>query len=41
MSGRIDPFANLSDPPTFTTKTRKDKPVEEDAIAHLRHEWRL
>jgi hypothetical protein len=33
MSERINPFANLTDPPVFTTKPRKEKPVEEETIA--------
>jgi hypothetical protein len=35
MSGRVNPFANLNDPPVFTTKPRKEKPVAEEAIARL------
>jgi hypothetical protein len=35
MNQRINPFANLADPPSFTTKPKKEKPVEEEAIAHL------
>ena len=35
MSTRVNPFANLSDPPTFTTKPKREKPVEEETIAHL------
>lgn len=35
MNQRVNAFANLSDPPTFTTKPKKDKPVEEETIAHL------
>jgi hypothetical protein len=35
MSGRINPFANLTEPPVFTTKPKKEKPVAEEAIARL------
>jgi len=36
MSGRVDPFAILKEPlPSFTTKPRKEKPVEEEAIARI------
>ena len=35
MTGRVNPFANLSEPPVFTTKPRKDKPVAEEAIARI------
>jgi hypothetical protein len=35
MNQRINPFANLADPPTFTTKPKKEQPVEEETIAHL------
>jgi hypothetical protein len=33
MSERVKPFANLTEPPVFTTKPRKEKPVEEETIA--------
>jgi hypothetical protein len=36
MSGRVDPFAILKEPlPSFTTKPRKEKPVEEKAVARI------
>jgi hypothetical protein len=35
MNTRVNPFANLADPPIFTTKTKKDRPVEEETIAQL------
>jgi hypothetical protein len=35
MNTRVNPFANLADPPSFTTKPKKDKPVEEETIAYL------
>ena len=35
MNERINPFANLAEPPVFTTKPKKEKPVEEDAIARI------
>lgn len=37
----IDPFANAKDPPTFTTKPRHEKPVEEEAIARIAEENRF
>jgi hypothetical protein len=38
MSERVDPFANLMEPPVFAPKTKKDKPVEEDVIERLAQE---
>jgi hypothetical protein len=38
MSPRVNPFANLTEPPVFTTKPRKDTPVAEDAIAQIAKE---
>lgn len=36
MSGRINPFADLTTPlPSFTTKPKKERPVEEEAIARI------
>jgi hypothetical protein len=35
MSTRVNPFANLSETPTFTTKQKKEKPVEEETITQL------
>lgn len=35
MSGRINPFANLADPPFFTTKPRKETAVEEETVARI------
>ena len=35
MSGRVNPFANLADPPVFRTKARKEEPVEEESIARI------
>jgi len=35
MTGRVNPFANLSEPPVFTTKPRKENPVAEEAIARI------
>jgi len=35
MNERVNPFANLTDPPTFTTKPKTEKPVEEATIAKL------
>jgi hypothetical protein len=39
MSGRVDPFAILKEPvPSFTTKARKEKRVEEEAVARIAEE---
>jgi hypothetical protein len=38
MSPRVNPFANLTEPPVFTTKPRKETPVAEDAIARIAEE---
>lgn len=35
MSTRVNPFANIADPPTFTTKPKRENPVEEETIAQL------
>jgi len=36
MNTRVNSFAPLAEPPTFTTKApRKDKPVEEEVIARI------
>jgi hypothetical protein len=35
MSGRVDAFAILKEPTSFTTKPRAAKPVEESAIADI------
>jgi len=35
MSTRVNPFANIADPPTFTTKPKQDKTVAEETITHL------
>lgn len=35
MNQRINPFANLAGAPVFSTKPKKDKPVEEETIAHI------
>jgi len=35
MSGRVDPFSILKEPPSFTTKPRAEKPVEESAVADI------
>jgi hypothetical protein len=41
MSERVNPFANLTDPPVFTTKPRTAKPVEEETIARIAEENRF
>jgi hypothetical protein len=35
MNNRVNPFANVKDVPSFTTKPRMEKPVEEEAIARI------
>jgi hypothetical protein len=35
MNTRVNPFANIADPPTFTTKPKQDKTVAEETITHL------
>ena len=35
MTDRIDPFAGLGEPPAFTTRPRKEKPVANDAIERI------
>ncbi len=35
MSERVNPFANIQDPPVFTTKPRAERRVEEKDIAQL------
>jgi hypothetical protein len=36
MSERVNPFADLTTPlPSFTIKTKKEKPVEEESIARI------
>lgn len=38
MSTRVNPFANLAEPPVFTTKPRKETPVTEEAITRIAEE---
>jgi hypothetical protein len=38
MTARIDPFADLKELPAFTTKTKKETSVAEDAIARIADE---
>jgi hypothetical protein len=38
MSTRINPFADLKDPPPFTTKPKKETLVAEEAIARIAEE---
>ena len=35
MSERVDPFALLKEPTSFSTKPRKEKPIEEAAIEDI------
>jgi hypothetical protein len=38
MSGRVNPFATLAEAPVFTTKPRKEKPIETEAIDRIAKE---
>jgi len=38
MNTRVNPFANIADPPVFTTKPKGDKPVEKEVIARVAEE---
>jgi hypothetical protein len=38
MSARVNPFANLIEPPVFTTKARTEKPVRTESIERLAEE---
>jgi hypothetical protein len=38
MNARINPFANLTDPPVFTTKARTEKLVQTESIERLAKE---
>ena len=38
MNDRVNPFAVLANPPSFETKPRKEKPVDEEAIAIIAKE---
>ena len=38
MSGRVNPFGNLDEPPVFATKPKPGKPVEKESIARLAEE---
>jgi hypothetical protein len=38
MSGRVNPFAGLTDAPAFTTKPKKEKPVQTEMIDRVARE---
>jgi hypothetical protein len=38
MSGRVNPFADLTEPPAFTPKPKKEKPVAEETIERIAKE---
>lgn len=38
MSARVNPFANLTEPPVFTTKARTEKPVQTESIERIAEE---
>lgn len=35
MSGRVNPFANLNEPPVFATKPKTTEPVAEETVARI------
>ena len=38
MNERVNPFRHLNDPPTFMTKPKPEKPVEEETLTRLAEE---
>jgi hypothetical protein len=38
MSTRVNPFADLTGPPVFTTKPKPEKPFEQEVIARISEE---
>jgi hypothetical protein len=38
MTGRVNPFATLADPPVFTTKAKTEKPVSTATIERIAEE---
>src|SRR5260370_1426945 len=38
MNTRVDPFANLAEPPVFTTKPKVEKPVQTEIIERIAKE---
>jgi hypothetical protein len=38
MNTRVNPFADLTEPPVFTTKPKKESAVEEETIARIAEE---
>ena len=38
MSARVNPFADLTDPPAFTTKPKTEKPVPKETIERIAEE---
>src|SRR5437016_4974125 len=38
MSGRVNPFENLTEMPTFATKTKSEKPVQTEMIDRVARE---
>jgi len=38
MNDRVDPFAMIKSPTVFTTKPKREKPVEEETIAQIAEE---
>jgi hypothetical protein len=38
MSGRVNPFDEIDEPPVFTTKPKPEKPIEKASIARLAEE---
>jgi len=35
MSARVNPFANLTEPPVFTTKAKGEKPAQTEAVERI------
>jgi hypothetical protein len=38
MSARVNPFANLADPPVFTTKAKTEKPIQAETMERIAEE---
>jgi hypothetical protein len=38
MSTRVNPFANLAEPPVFTTKPKTEKPIQTETIERIAEE---
>jgi len=38
MNSRVNPFANLAEPPVFTTKAKTEKPVQTETMERIAEE---